>query len=154
MSETKKIVTNRKARHEYEIIDSLETGLVLTGSEVKSLRAGKANLADAYARFIRGELWVIGMHISPYKEATDQNHDPLRQRKLLVHKTEIKRLMRQVDEKGVTLIPLSLYLKNNIFKLELGLARGKRKYDKKQSIAQRDAQRDLQRENKKFKFKL
>ena len=115
----KNIVTNRKARHEYEIIDRIETGLVLLGSEVKSLRDGKASLADAYARVMDGEVWVIGMHISPYKEATFQNHDPLRDRKLLLHRNEIKKLARRVDEKGFTLIPLRLYFRKNIAKLEI-----------------------------------
>jgi SsrA-binding protein len=154
MEGEKNIVMNRKARHEYEIIDSVEAGLVLAGSEVKSMRAGRANLSDSYARVIKGEVWAIGIHISPYEEATDQNHDPLRERKLLLHRTEIKKLIRRVEEKGFTLIPLRLYLKNNKVKMELGIARGKRQYDKKNAIAQRDAKRDMEREQKKFKFKL
>jgi len=153
-TDIKIIVTNRKARHNYEITSSVEAGLVLVGSEVKSLRQGKASLSDAYAKVMNSELWVIGMHIAQYKEATTENHDPLRNRKLLLHKNEIKKLKRQIDEKGVTLIPLKLYFKNNIVKLDLGLARGKRKYDKKEAIAQRDAKRDLEREQKKFKFKV
>jgi len=152
--EIKIIVTNRKARHDYEITGSYETGLVLVGSEVKSLRQGKASLSDSYARILKGEMWVIGMHIAQYKEATFENHEPLRDRKLLLHRAEIKKLARQVEEKGITLIPLKLYFKNNIAKLDLGLARGKRKYDKKESIARRDAQRDMEREQKKFKFKI
>ena len=154
MSEEKTIVTNRKARHEYEIIDSIEAGLVLLGSEVKSLRAGRVSLADSYARVIREEIWVIGMHISHYKEAADQNHDPLRDRKLLLHRKEIKKLTRRVEEKGFTLIPLKLYFKNHIAKMELGIARGKRQYDKKVAIAQKDAKREMEREQKKIKFKL
>ncbi len=154
MSEEKTVVTNRKARHEYEIIDRIEAGLVLVGSEVKSLRAGRANLGDSYARVIKGEIWIIGMHISAYKEATFQNHDPLRERKILLHRNEIKKLARRVEEKGFTLIPLRLYFKNNIAKLELGLARGKRQYDKKVVIAQRDAKREMEKEQKKFKFKI
>ena len=154
MTEEKNIVINRKARHEYDIVDSLEAGIVLAGSEVKSMRAGRANLSDAYARVVRGEVWLSGMHISPYKEATDQNHDPLRERKLLLHSSEIKKLTRRVEEKGFPLIPLRLYFKNNRVKVELGLARGKRQYDKKHAIAQRDAKRDMEREQKKFKFKL
>ena len=146
----KNIVTNRKARHEYEIIDTVEAGLVLLGSEVKSLREGKANLADAYARVKEGEVFVIGMHISAYKQANFEPADPLRERKLLLNKREIKKLDRQVLEKGITLIPLRLYFKNNIAKLELGLCRGKRQYDKKRAIAQRDAKRDMQREQKEF----
>lgn len=147
----KNIVTNRKARHEYEIIDTVEAGLVLLGSEVKSLREGKASLADAYARVKVGEVFVIGMHISPYKQASFEPADPLRERKLLLNKREIKKLDRQVLEKGVTLIPLRLYFKNNIAKIELGLCRGKRQYDKKRAIAQRDAKRDMQREEKEFR---
>jgi SsrA-binding protein len=154
VSEEKTIVTNRKARHEYEIIDQVEAGLVLVGSEVKSLRAGRANLGDAYVRVIKGEIWVIGMHISPYKEATVQNHDPLRERKLLLHRSEIKKLTRRIDEKGFTLIPLRLYFRKNKAKLELGIARGKRQYDKKVAIAQKDAKREMEREQKKFKFKI
>jgi SsrA-binding protein len=154
MNEEKTVVTNRKARHEYEIIDRIEAGLVLVGSEVKSLRAGRANLGDSYARVVKGEIWIIGMHISPYKEATFQNHDPRRERKILLHRNEIKKLTRRVEEKGFTLIPLRLYFKNNIAKLELGLARGKRQYDKKVTIAQRDAKREMEKEQKKFKFKI
>ncbi len=154
MGEDKTVVNNRKARYEYEIVEQIEAGLVLKGSEVKSLRAGRANLADAYARVIKGEIWVIGMHISPYKEAADQNHEPLRDRKLLLHRSEIKKLKRRIEEKGFTLIPLRLYFKSNKAKVEIGVARGKRQYDKKTTIADRDAKRDLEREQKKFKFKI
>jgi len=144
----KTIVTNRKARYQYEIVDNLECGLVLLGSEVKSLREGKASLADAHARVRDNEIWLIGMHIPPYKQAAFEVTDPLRDRKLLLHKSEIKKLARKILEKGITLIPLRLYFKNNIAKVDLGLARGKRQYDKKRVIAQRDAKRDLQRERK------
>ncbi len=150
----KVIATNRKARHNYEITSSIEAGLVLQGSEVKSMRAGKASLVDAYGRIRNGEMWIIGMHIAQYKEATFANHEPTRERKLLLHKQEIKKLKRKVEEKGITLVPLKLYFKNNKAKLELGIARGKRKYDKKVSIAQKDAERDMQREQKKYKFKV
>ncbi len=150
----KVIATNRKARHNYEITSSLEAGLVLQGSEVKSMRAGKASLVDAYGRIRNSELWIIGMHIAQYKEATFANHEPTRERKLLLHKQEIKKIKRKVEEKGITLVPLKLYFKNNIAKIELGIARGKRKYDKKVSIAERDAKRDIQREQKQFKFKI
>ena len=150
----KTIVTNRKARHDYYIIDEIETGIVLKGSEVKVLRAGKASLSDAYARIKGGEVWLIGMHIPPYEKASFQKEDPMRDRKLLLHKNEIKKLIRRVEEKGITLVPLRLYFKKNIAKLGLGIARGKRQYDKKAAIAQRDAKRDLEREQKKFKFKL
>ena len=148
------IATNRKARYEYHIIDSMEAGLVLLGSEVKSLREGKANINDCYAKIKNGELWVIGMHISQYKKDTIQNLDPLRDRKLLLHKIEVRRLTRRIEEKGMTLIPLRLYFKNNIAKLELGIARGKRQYDKKAAIAQKDIDRDMEREQKKYKYKL
>jgi SsrA-binding protein len=150
----KAIVTNRKARHDYEIIGNVEAGLVLLGSEVKSLREGKVTISDAYARIKAGELWLTGLHISPYMQAAFENHDPLRDRKLLIKKHELKKLFRRVEEKGITLIPLRVYFKNKWAKVELGIARGKRKYDKKAAIAQKDAQRDMAREQKKYKFKL
>jgi SsrA-binding protein len=150
----KNVVTNRKARHEYEIIDRIEAGIVLIGSEVKSLRAGKANLGDAYGRVQNGEIWLVDMHISTYDKAALQAPDPLRERKLLLHRNEIKRLSRRMQEKGFTLIPLRVYFKNNLVKIELGIARGKRKYDKKAAIAERDAKRDIDREQKQFKYKL
>jgi SsrA-binding protein len=152
--EDKTIVSNRKARHEYEIQESVEAGLVLLGSEVKSLRAGRANLNDAYALVKGGEIWISGMHISPYEKSTIQKPDPLRERKLLLKKKEIRKLSRRVEEKGFTLVPLRLYFKKNRVKVELAVARGKRLYDKKEAIARRDVQRDLQREQKKFKFKI
>jgi SsrA-binding protein len=151
---SKAIATNRKARYEYEIIGNMEAGLVLVGSEVKALREGRVNISDAYARVKKGELWIIGMHISPYKQAAFENHEPLRERKALLRKQEIKKLFRRIEEKGVTLIPLRVYFKNKWAKVDLGIARGKRKYDKKETIAQRDAQRDLEREQKKYKFKM
>ena len=141
----KVITTNRKARHEYEIIDTVETGIVLHGTEVKAAREGRINLTDAYARIKESELWLIGMHISPYSKSDMENHDPLRDRKLLVHRLQLKRLNRQVEEKGVTLIPLKIYFSRHLIKVELGLARGKRKYDKRASIAERDQKRDLDR---------
>ncbi len=142
------VVTNRKARHDYEIVDSYEAGLALLGSEVKAVREGRVNLTDAYARFIKGELWVVGMHISPYTKAVAEPHDPLRMRKLLLHQRELKKLYRGVQEKGFTLIPLKVYLKNHLIKLELGLGRGKRKYDKRAAIAERDQKRELDRARK------
>lgn len=141
----KVITTNRKARHDYEIIDTIETGIVLLGTEVKAAREGRINLTDAYARFKDNELWLIGMHISPYSKSDMENHDPLRDRKLLVHRLQLKRLNRKVEEKGVTLIPLKIYFNRHLVKVELGLARGKRKYDKRASIAERDQKRDLDR---------
>ncbi len=116
----KTVVTNRKARHDYEIIDRIEAGIALIGSEVKSLRHGKANLGDAYGRVRNGEVWVIDMHISVYDKTHSQPPDPLRERKLLLHRNEIKRLVRRVEEKGFTLIPLRVYFKNNLVKIESG----------------------------------
>lgn len=152
MSEnTQKIITvNRKARHDYEIVDSLEVGLVLLGTEVKAVREGKINLKDSYARIREGELWLIGTHISPYSKSDVENHDPLRDRKLLVNYRELKKLHRQIEEKGVTLIPLKIYYKRHLIKLELGLAKGKRKYDKRAAIAERDVKRDLDRQQKDY----
>jgi len=141
----KVITTNRKARHDYEIIDSIETGIVLLGTEVKAAREGRINLTDAYARIKEKELWLIGMHISPYTKSDVENHDPLRDRKLLVNRVQIKRLNRHVEEKGVTLIPLKIYFNRHLVKVELGLVRGKRKYDKRAAIAERDQKRDLDR---------
>ncbi len=145
---SKTIVNNRKARHEYEIVDTIETGIVLVGTEVKALRDGKANIADAYARLMKNELWLINLHISPFRMSTVVNHDPLRDRKLLVSKLELKKLRRQIDEKGITLVPLKLFFKGHLVKVDLALARGKKKYDKRASIAERDMKRDLDRQNK------
>ncbi|RMH96345.1 MAG: SsrA-binding protein SmpB [Calditrichaeota bacterium] len=154
MAENIKIVTtNKKARHDYHIIDTVEAGLVLKGTEVKSLRAGKCSLQDSYARIIDGEVWVIGMHISPYENQGYVSHDPDARRKLLLHKDEIRRLHRQVQEKGMTLIPLKVYFKNGWAKIELGLASGKRKYDKRQDLAERDQKREMKRLEKKYRIK-
>jgi len=142
------VTTNRKARHEYQIIDSYEAGIVLLGTEVKSIRDGKVNLSDSYARFRKGELWLIGLHISPYTQSAIENHDPLRSRKLLLNSRELRKLFRQVEEKGVTLIPLKVYFKGHLIKIELGLGRGKRKYDKRAAIAEKDQKRDLERQRK------
>ncbi len=142
---TKTITNNRKARYEYEIIDSYEAGLVLQGTEVKAVREGRVNLSDAYARFIRGELWLIGMHISPYTKATMESHEPLRNRKLLLHQQELKKIHRQIQEKGLTVVPLKIYLKGHLIKAAIGMARGKRKYDKRAAIAERDQKRDMDR---------
>ena len=150
----KTIVTNRKARHEYEILDRIEAGIALIGSEVKSLREGKANLGDAFGRVRNNEIWITDMHISVYDKTSIQPPDPLRERKLLLHRPEIKKLARKIEEKGLTLIPLRVYFKNKLVKIELAVARGKRKYDKKAAIAERDARRDIDREQKQFKYKL
>jgi SsrA-binding protein len=141
----KNIAENRKARHEYFIEDTWEAGMVLLGTEVKALREGRANLRDAYARIKKGEVWVYQLHISPYSHASYDNHDPLRPRKLLLNHGEIRRLTAKTNETGHTLIPLKLYFKNGKVKLLLALAKGKRKYDKREAIRQRDAQRDLER---------
>lgn len=154
MEENIKIVTsNKKARHDFFIAETVEAGLVLNGAEVKSLRAGRCNLKDSYARIRDGEAWLIGMHISPYENQGYVSHDPERERKLLLHKSEIKRLHRQVQEKGVTLVALKLYFKNGKAKVEIGLAAGKRKYDKREEIAKRDRQREMKKLEKKYKIK-
>ena len=147
------IAVNRKARHEYFIEDEYEAGLVLKGTEVKSLRLGKVNLKDSYANIKDGEVFVYQMHIGPYPFAYYNNHDSLRPRKLLLHKREIKRLYGKVNEKGHSLIPLKIYFKNGIAKVEIGLAIGKREYDKRQDIAERDQQRELKRMEKKYRIK-
>lgn len=136
---------NRKARHDYHILEAFETGLVLTGTEVKSLRAGKANLKDSYAQIKDGEMFLHNMHISPYEQGNIFNHDPLRQRKLLLHKAEITRLFSKTREKGLTLVPLKIYFKRGMAKLELGLASGKKNYDKRQDMAERSAKREVDR---------
>ena len=147
---TKIIAINRKARHDYFIEDEYEAGMVLKGTEVKSLRLGKVNLKDAYARIKDGEVFVYQMHIGPYPFAYYGNHDPLRTRKLLLHKREIKRLYGKANEKGHTLVPLKLYFKSGKVKLTLALAKGKRQYDKREAIKRRDEQRELARERKKY----
>jgi SsrA-binding protein len=145
------IAENRKARHDYFIEDKLEAGLVLKGTEVKSLRQGRANLKDSYAKIRNGELYVHQMHISPYPFAYYDNHDPLRVRKLLLHKHEIKKLYGKLNERGFALIPLRLYFREGKVKLLLGLAKGKRQYDKRETIRRRDEKRDLDRARKEYK---
>ncbi len=144
-SDRKVIATNRRARYEYEILDTLEAGVVLQGPEVKSLRAGKANLAEAYATIRGREVFLIGAHISPYPQAGRGNPDPLRERKLLLHRSEIVRLQGRIGERGLTLIPLQLYFKGGRAKLVLAVARGKRRYDKRQAIRQRESEREMRR---------
>jgi SsrA-binding protein len=146
-----KIVTeNRKARHDYFIEEEYEAGLVLLGTEVKSLRLGRVNLKDSYARITNGEVFIHQMHIGPYPFAFYDNHEPLRPRKLLLHKHEIKRLYGKVNEKGLALIPLKIYFQNGKAKMTLALARGKRKYDKREAIRRRDEKRELERERKEY----
>jgi len=139
------VAENRKARHDYHIHENYEAGIALTGTEVKSLRAGKANLKDSYARIDNGELMLHNMHISPYDQGNRFNHEPLRTRKLLMHRYEINKLIGKTKEKGYTLVPLKLYLTRGKVKLELGLATGKKTYDKRQDIAERDAKREVAR---------
>ncbi len=144
-AEYKTIASNRKARHEYEILETHEAGVALTGTEIKSVRAGKVSLQEGYVRPEGGELWLVGVHIAPYHQGGIYNQDPLRRRKLLLHRDEIAGLVSKVQEKGVTLIPLRVYIKGNRAKVEIGLGRGKKLYDKRESIARRDAERDIER---------
>ena len=146
------IAENRKARRDYFIVAEYEAGLVLKGTEVKSLRQGRANLKDSYARIKNGEVFIYQLHIAPYPFAFYDNHDPLRPRKLLLHKHEIKRLYGKVNEKGLSLVTLRLYFKGGKVKILLALAKGKRKYDKREAIKRRDEQRDLDREIKATKY--
>jgi SsrA-binding protein len=141
----KTLVSNRRARREYFIEETFEAGLALTGSEIKSVRAGRANLQDSYVTIRDGEAWMLNCHISPYKQASQDRHEPKRERKLLLHRREINRLAGKVQAKGYTIIPLRLYLKNNLAKAEIGLARGKKLYDKRADLAKRQAERDIER---------
>jgi len=149
--EPKAVTTNRKAFHDYEIVESFEAGLELRGSEVKSLREGKGNLRDSYAVIREGEVILMGMHIGPYSHTGFLGHEPYRNRKLLLHKQEIKKLVRKVASKGMTIVPLKLYFRNGWAKAEIGLARSKRSYQKKRAISERDRARDLDRELKERK---
>ncbi len=143
--ERRVVVTNRRAHHEYFIEETLEAGIALKGTEVKSLRDSQANLQDSYALIRDGELWLIGMHISPFEKGNINNHDPKRDRRLLVHKRELRRLLARVLEKGLTLIPITVYFLKNRVKIELAIARGKKSYDKRETIAKRDAEREIRR---------
>lgn len=141
----KVIASNRRARHDYTILDTYEAGVVLVGTEVKSLRLGRASLADAFATVDDGEVWLRGLHIPEYDRGTWTNHEPRRTRKLLLHKSEILRLIGKTKESGLSLVPLAMYFKDGKVKVELGLARGKKAYDKRQAIAKRDAEREMAR---------
>lgn len=141
----KVLSVNRKASYNYDIEDTIECGLVLKGTEVKSLKQGKFSFSDAYGKIDRRELWLIGLHITPYRFGNIHNHDPDRQRKLLVHKKELKRLKRKVVEKGLTLIPIKVYLKKGLVKVELGICRGKKIIDKREEIKRRDIKRETER---------
>ncbi len=139
------VATNRKARHDYFIEDTVEAGLVLTGSEIKSIRAGQVNLRDGFATIRNGEAWLLNTHIAPYHQASYTNHEPRRDRKLLLHRREINRLTGKLQEKGLTLVPLQIYLKNSRAKVELGLARGKKLHDKRETLRERDDRRQITR---------
>ena len=141
----KMVANNRKARHLYHILETVEAGLVLTGTEVKSLRNGRANMGDAYAVVENGEVWLRNLHISPYEQGNQFNHEPLRKRKLLLHRGDIRRLIGKTQEKGLTMVPLRLYFRKGWAKVELALVKGKKTHDKREDIAKRDADRDMAR---------
>ena len=146
MAEERHTVTvNRQAYHDYFVDETIEAGLALTGTEVKSIRAGHVNLRGAYARVKQNEVWLEGMHIAPYEQGTYMNHEPMRPRKLLLHRRQIERLVTRTQAKGLTLVPLRLYFAHNLVKVEVGLCRGKKLYDKRESIAKRDADREMAR---------
>ena len=139
------VVRNRKARHEFEVLETIEVGVVLQGTEVKSLRQGRANLQDSFARFDGGELWLTSLHISPYEPGNRYNHDPLRPRKLLLQRRELRRLVGQVEQQGLTLVPLDIYFRKGVAKLTLALVRGKKLHDKRHDLKKRDADREIER---------
>jgi SsrA-binding protein len=143
--EQKIVISNRKARHDYEVLDTYETGIVLKGSEVKSIRLSNANLQDSYASIRAGEVWLEGMHINTYEQANQFNHDPVRARRLLLHKKEIRKLFTKTAERGLTLVPLKVYFSNGKAKVELGLCRGKKSYDKRETLAKRDHDMEMKR---------
>ncbi len=143
MSEERVIATNRRARHDYDILETIEAGIVLKGTEVKSLRDSQVTFKDAYATIRHEELWLLGCHINPYSHGSDANHDPERDRKLLLHRREITRLTGKIAERGLTLIPLRLYFKEGRVKIELGLGRGRKLHDKRSAIRERDVKREM-----------
>ncbi len=146
MSEGIKVVAdNRKAFHDYFVEERVEAGIILTGTEIKSIRNGRVNLKDSYARIDKGEVWLLQMHISPYDQGNRFNHDPLRRRKLLLSRSEITKIFSKLQLQGLTLIPLKIYLKHGLAKVELGVCRGKKNYDKRQDMAERDAKREIER---------
>jgi len=147
-TEEKNITVNRKARHEYSILQTVEAGIVLVGTEVKALRQGKANLVDSYSKIQHGEIWLVNSNISEYTQGNINNHEPRRERKLLLNKSEIRKLTSKINEKGLTLIPLRLYFKQGKVKVELAVAKGKKVYDKRRDIAKRDFERDQDRKIK------
>lgn len=139
------VAVNRRALHEYEVLELFEAGLALMGSEIKSIRQGRIQLREAYARPDRGELWLLNAHISQYAPAGPNGHEPTRRRKLLLHKTQIRQLSKAVEEQGLTIVPLRLYLKDGLAKVELALVRGRKRYDKRAAMAKRDSQREIAR---------
>ena len=151
---SKIISKNPTAKHNYTIIDTIETGIVLTGTEIKSIRNGKVNLKDTYAYIRKGEVFVSGMHISPYEKGNIFNREPLRVKKLLLHRSEIRKITGKIAQKGYTLIPLQIYFKGSLAKVEIALARGKKLYDKRQDIAKKDQRRDAERNFKSSSFRI
>jgi len=147
----KTIATNRKAYHDYHLSDSIEAGIALTGTEIKSIRAGRVNLADAYVRPEAGELWLVNVHIARYEAGSHMSHQPTRPRKLLLHRKQIDSLTTRVVERGFTLVPLKLYIKDSLAKVEVALAKGKKLYDKRESIARHEAEREIERTIKRRK---
>jgi len=145
MVNIKVVATNRKAYHDYEILEKLEAGLSLSGSEIKSVRESKVSLSEAYVKSENGELWLTGAHIARYDPSSYMGHDPTRRRRLLLHRKEINRLMSKLQEKGLTLVPLKMYINERVAKLEIGLGRGKKLYDKRETIARRDTEREIER---------
>ena len=145
MADIKQVAANRKAFHDYEILEKIEAGISLTGTEIKSIRAGGAHIREAYARPLNGELWLYGAHIAPYKAASHMNHEPTRPRRLLLHRKQIVEWSSEMAEKGLTIVPLTMYLKNGMAKVELGLVRGRKQYDKRAAIAKRESDREVQR---------
>ena len=152
--EQRVVASNRRARHDFEILETVEAGIALLGPEVKSLRAGKANLSDAYASVREGEVFLVGAHISPYTHGNRFNHDPERPRKLLMHKREIKRLYGKSREKGFSLIPLKMYFKDGRVKVEIGLGKGKRAYDKREVLRQKTIEREVERSYRGARIKI
>lgn len=143
---TKLLSKNRRAFHEYHVLERYECGIMLAGTEVKSMKSGKYSFVDSYARIKYGELWLVGLHITPYDHGNIHNHEPVRDRKLLVNRDELNKLVRKTDEKGLTLVPLSFYLKGGLVKMELGVCRGKKLHDKRASIKEKDLKRQSERE--------
>jgi SsrA-binding protein len=146
MSEHKRLAKNRRAFHEYTVEEHVEVGIMLSGTEVKSMRAGQFSFADSYGKIIGGELWLVGLHIAEYTHGNLFNHEPMRNRKLLCHAAELEKMRRRVDEKGFTLIPLEFYLKQGLIKLDLGVCKGKKLYDKRESLKAKDQKREMERE--------